>query len=168
MKSILFQMLESPLGRLSAGVYADRLCWLEFHDSEDMATSHIRRLAGKLRAEIQTGSHPLFTKLQTQLGAYFSGERRSFDVPMLFLGTDFQQQSWQALCRIPYGTTWSYQRQATATGRPTAVRAVAGANAKNPIAILVPCHRVIAKSGGLSGYAGGVWRKQRLLALEAA
>ncbi|MHC6800718.1 methylated-DNA--[protein]-cysteine S-methyltransferase [Vibrio antiquarius] len=110
--------------------------------------------------------HPVLRQAVTQLNEYFSGLRNEFDLPLAATGTDFQNQVWQALTTIPYGETWSYQDLANAIGNPKAVRAVGLANGKNPISIVVPCHRVIGKSGKLTGYAGGVERKQRLLALE--
>ncbi|MGP1392173.1 MAG: methylated-DNA--[protein]-cysteine S-methyltransferase [Vibrio diabolicus] len=110
--------------------------------------------------------HPVLRQAVTQLNEYFSGLRNEFELPLAATGTDFQNQVWQALTTIPYGETWSYQDLANAIGNPKAVRAVGLANGKNPISIVVPCHRVIGKSGKLTGYAGGVERKQRLLALE--
>ncbi|WP_442113055.1 methylated-DNA--[protein]-cysteine S-methyltransferase [Pseudomonas sp. NUPR-001] len=103
-----------------------------------------------------------------QLEEYFAGEREVFDVRLAPLGTPFQQEVWQALQRIPYGTTCSYRDLAEHIGRPRAVRAVGTANGANPIAIIVPCHRVIGSNGTLTGYAGGVERKQMLLELEGA
>ncbi|BDR20640.1 methylated-DNA--[protein]-cysteine S-methyltransferase [Vibrio sp. STUT-A16] len=110
--------------------------------------------------------HPILRQAVTQLNEYFSGLRYEFELPLAATGTDFQNQVWQALTTIPYGETWSYQDLANAIGNPKAVRAVGLANGKNPISIVVPCHRVIGKSGKLTGYAGGVERKQRLLSLE--
>ncbi|MCS0356269.1 methylated-DNA--[protein]-cysteine S-methyltransferase [Vibrio diabolicus] len=110
--------------------------------------------------------HPVLRQAVTQLNEYFSGLRNEFELPLAATGTDFQNQVWQALTTIPYGETWSYQDLANAIGNPKAVRAVGLANGKNPISIVVPCHRVIGKSGKLTGYAGGVERKQRLLSLE--
>ncbi|CAE6951311.1 methylated-DNA--[protein]-cysteine S-methyltransferase [Vibrio sp. B1FLJ16] len=110
--------------------------------------------------------HPILTQAVAQLEEYFSGLRNEFDLPLAAAGTDFQNQVWHALTNIPYGETWSYQDLANAIGNPKAVRAVGMANGKNPISVVVPCHRVIGKSGKLTGYAGGVERKQRLLALE--
>lgn len=110
--------------------------------------------------------HPVLLKTKRQLEEYFSGLRNEFELPIAATGTDFQQQVWHALTTIPYGETWSYQDLADAIGNPKAVRAVGMANGKNPISIVVPCHRVIGKSGKLTGYAGGIERKQRLLALE--
>lgn len=110
--------------------------------------------------------HPILTQCVEQIGEYFSGLREQFELPLAATGTDFQNQVWHALTTIPYGETWSYQDLADAIGNPKAVRAVGMANGKNPISIVVPCHRVIGKNGKLTGYAGGVERKQQLLALE--
>lgn len=107
-----------------------------------------------------------FSGLRQQLDHYFAGQRRSFDWPLAPAGTAFQQQVWQALLAIPYGQTRSYGQQAAAIGRPRAVRAVGAANGANPIAILIPCHRVIGSNGQLTGYVGGLPLKAALLALE--
>jgi methylated-DNA-[protein]-cysteine S-methyltransferase len=104
--------------------------------------------------------------VREQLAEYFAGERREFDVPMQLAGTAFQRRVWEELVRIPYGTTITYAELARRVGRPTAVRAVGAANGRNPISILVPCHRVIGADGKLTGYGGGVERKQWLLELE--
>lgn len=104
--------------------------------------------------------------LREQLTAYFAGELRQFDVRLAVAGTPFQQEVWSALRAVPYGTTCTYGDLATAIGRPTAVRAVGAANGRNPVCIVVPCHRVVGSGGSLTGYAGGVERKQLLLALE--
>jgi methylated-DNA-[protein]-cysteine S-methyltransferase len=114
----------------------------------------------------RTGA-PLLTEAATQLAAYFAGERTCFDLPLTFGdGTPFQQQVWAALCDIPYGETISYGQLATRIGQPGAARAVGLANNRNPIAIIVPCHRVIGAGGDLVGYGGGLDRKRYLLALE--
>ena len=102
-----------------------------------------------------------------QFTAYFDGRLQRFDLPLAARGTKFQQQVWQALAQIPYGETRSYSEQATAMGQPQAVRAIGHTNGLNPVSIIVPCHRVIAKSGKLAGYAGGLAAKEYLLALEA-
>lgn len=104
----------------------------------------------------------------SQLDEYFSGLRREFELPLAPTGTPFQQKVWQALCDIPYGTTCSYKDIAVAIGNPKGVRAVGLANGKNPIAIVIPCHRVIGANGRLTGYAGGLDRKATLLSLEGA
>ncbi|KJY67850.1 methylated-DNA--[protein]-cysteine S-methyltransferase [Vibrio nigripulchritudo] len=114
----------------------------------------------------EQASHPVLKQASVELSEYFDGNRQSFDVPLAAKGTDFQKQVWKALTTIPFGETWSYQELANAIGNPKAVRAVGLANGKNPISVIVPCHRVIGKSGKLTGYAGGLERKQALLKLE--
>lgn len=109
-----------------------------------------------------------FVDVRKQLDEYFAGRRRSFELPLAPLGTAFQRQVWEALRAIPYGTTTTYAAIARSIGRPLAVRAVGAANGKNPLSIVVPCHRVIGKDGTLTGYAGGLPIKRRLLELESA
>lgn len=108
-----------------------------------------------------------FDESVTQLGEYFAGRRLEFDIPTVVAGTPFQREVWEALTRIDYGTTRTYAEIASDIGRPTAVRAVAAANARNPLCIVVPCHRVIGSGGRLTGYAGGLDRKKFLLDREA-
>ena len=107
-----------------------------------------------------------FAALREQLAEYFAGQRRQFDVSLKYAGTPFQRRVWQELVRIPFGTTITYGQLAERVGQPTASRAVGHANGRNPISIIVPCHRVIGASGKLTGYAGGVDKKQWLLAWE--
>ena len=104
--------------------------------------------------------------LREQLGAYFAGELQSFDLPLAAAGTPFQQAVWSALREVPYGTTCTYGDLAASLWRPTAVRAVGAANGRNPVCLVVPCHRVIGAAGALTGYAGGIGRKAWLLAHE--
>ena len=108
----------------------------------------------------------LLKRCKKQMDEYFQGKRQAFDLPLKPLGTAFQQAVWAALIAIPYGQTRSYQQIAAAVERPRAVRAVGGANHANPISIIQPCHRVIGADGSLTGYGGGLHRKERLLALE--
>lgn len=109
---------------------------------------------------------PILIKACHQIDEYFSGVRTQFELPLAATGTPFQQRVWQVLCDIPFGETWSYLDIAVAIGNPKAVRAVGLANGKNPISVIVPCHRVIGKNGKLTGYAGGIERKAQLLKLE--
>ena len=109
----------------------------------------------------------VFATAITQLQEYFRGTRQTFDLPLDASGTAFQQQAWAALQQIPYGATLTYQQQATAMGKPAAVRAVGTANGRNPLSIVVPCHRVIGANGSLTGYGGGLPAKQWLLSHEA-
>lgn len=104
--------------------------------------------------------------LKRQLAEYFKGERREFDISLDLVGTEFQKMVWLSLLQVPYGHTISYAEQAKLIGRPTAVRAVANTNGQNRVAIILPCHRVIGSNGTLTGYGGGLWRKEKLLELE--
>lgn len=113
-----------------------------------------------------TEASPLLLRARTELEEYFAGRRREFDLPLAPHGTPFQQRVWQALRAIPYGSTCTYGELASAVGNPRASRAVGMANHRNPLPILIPCHRVIGASGALTGYAGGLEWKRRLLAIE--
>lgn len=117
--------------------------------------------------DARPGAHPLLTLAAEQLEEYFEGRRRVFDLPLELVGTPFQQRAWRALASIPYGTTISYGEQARRLGRPRAARAVGAANACNPIAIVLPCHRVVGADGSLTGYGGGLEVKRALLEHEA-
>ncbi len=159
MESIMntvYTEMPSPLGAVTIQSNAEGLLGIWFETCTTKPSELGRR----------DDQHPILRQAVTQLDEYFSGLRNEFDLPLAATGTDFQNQVWHALTTIPYGETWSYQDLANAIGNPKAVRAVGLANGKNPISIVVPCHRVIGKSGKLTGYAGGVERKQRLLALE--
>ena len=112
--------------------------------------------------------HPILQEAERQLAAYFAGTLRAFTVPLDFNGTDFQKSVWAELLKIPHGETRSYGEIAHRLGRPTASRAVGAANGRNPISIIAPCHRVIGSNGALTGFAGGLDVKRRLLALEGA
>ena len=120
----------------------------------------------RLAELIEDVSHPILLNTQQQLIEYFSGQRKVFDIPLDFEGTDFQKQVWSALLTIPYGETRSYKQIAQQLGNEKAVRAVGAANGKNPISIIAPCHRVIGSGGALVGFAGGLDKKEILLRLE--
>ncbi len=111
-------------------------------------------------------AHPVLVDAARQLAEYFVGDRREFDLPLDLDGTDFQRQAWLALADVPYGETVSYGEQAERIGRPGASRAVGAANAKNPVPIVLPCHRVVGADGSLTGFAGGLELKRKLLAHE--
>ena len=159
--------IPTPLGPMVAGSVDGALCLLEFADRRMLETQLVR-LQRHLDCVFVPGTSELFDRLAEQLELYFSGEATDFSVPILTPGTPFQQQVWERLREIPPGTTKSYGDIAREIGHPTAVRAVARANGDNRIAILIPCHRVIGADGKLTGYGGGLWRKQRLLDVEAA
>jgi methylated-DNA-[protein]-cysteine S-methyltransferase len=114
----------------------------------------------------EVASHSLVAEAVRQIDEYFDGKRREFEIEIALEGTDFQQQVWRQLVTVPFGCVASYQDIAKGVGRPTAVRAVGAANGRNPIAIMVPCHRIIGKNGHLVGYGSGLWRKEWLLKHE--
>jgi methylated-DNA-[protein]-cysteine S-methyltransferase len=133
------------------------------------ATDHaVYRLAFADQATPPNKPNGILTQLRNELQEYFAGARTTFTVPLEPQGTSFQKEVWQTLLRIPSGTTCSYKEVAHALGKPTAFRAVALANKYNPIALIIPCHRVIKSNGDICGYNGGIERKQWLLAHEAA
>lgn len=120
---------------------------------------------GRVRfsSEPLDGSNEVLDQAVAELQEYFAGTRRTFDVPIELRGTEFQQSVWLALAEIPYGETSTYSKQAAAVGRPTAMRAVGSANGRNPLSIVLPCHRIVAANGGLAGFAGGLDTKRWLL-----
>ena len=157
--------IESPLGPLVAGAVDGGVCLLEFGDRR-MLETQAAALRSRLGLPVAPSPHPHLERLEAELSEYFAGNRRAFDLPLVEPGTPFQERVWAALREIPFGEAHSYAELARAIGNPAAVRAVAQANGRNRIAILVPCHRVIGSDGGIGGYGGGVWRKKRLLEIE--
>ncbi|UIR57296.1 methylated-DNA--[protein]-cysteine S-methyltransferase [Sphingobacterium sp. SRCM116780] len=157
--------IETPLGTMYACATEQGICLLEFTDRK-MLETEFKQLTKTLNATIVQGDNPHFDLLEEQLAEYFEGKRKDFSVPLFTPGSDFQNKVWKALVQIPYGETKSYKQQAINIGQQEAVRAVANANGMNKIAILIPCHRVIGTNGNLTGYGGGVWRKNWLLKLE--
>jgi len=154
----IYTFVDSPIGRLL--LQSDGVALTGLHmDVAGWPTQG----AGTGTMDPDGGPLPLAAR---QLAEYFAGRRRDFDLPLRLEGTDFQRRVWQALQEIPYGATWSYGEQAKRIGNPNASRAVGLANGRNPISILVPCHRVIGANGSLTGYGGGVERKRWLLAHE--
>ncbi|GJQ20861.1 MAG: hypothetical protein HBSIN02_12160 [Bacteroidia bacterium] len=164
---IMTAWIESPLGPFVAAATSEGVCLLEFSDRR-MLDHQVGRLRRYFRKAIVPGTNEHLTRLQKELGEYFSGKRTRFTVPLVFPGSKFEQRVWKALLTIPPGKTVSYQDIAKKIGSPQSVRAVGRANGMNRIAILIPCHRVINKDGSLGGYGGGVWRKKRLLELEGS
>lgn len=143
--------IKTPIGTLLAVTDGSAIISLDFADDS---------------VDGDSSDHPLLVQLSQELEEYFAGERSVFTLPLNPAGTLFQKQVWETLLTISYGSTISYAQEAQRFGNPKAIRAVANANGRNPIAILIPCHRVIATGGGLGGYSGGVWRKEFLLKLE--
>lgn len=164
--SLLSHTIPSPLGALMAVVSPNGVCLLEFV-GQARVDRELAQVEAARGGPAQPGHNALTERIDAQLSAYFSGALRSFDLPLDLVGTPFQRRVWQALLAIGYGETWSYGQQARHIGQPTATRAVAAANGQNKLSIVVPCHRVIGSNGKLTGYGGGLPRKQWLLALES-
>ena len=156
-----FRLVPSPLGGIVVAADRSGLRWLEFRQRRDGAFSIPRDWE-------EDPDFPVLRRAEEQLRAYFEGRRRSFSLPLAPLGTPFQRKVWAALQEIPYGETISYSELANRVGRPAAIRAAGAANGKNPISIVIPCHRVLGKDGSLTGYGGGLEKKGALLELEGA
>ncbi len=154
-----------PCGEMILGSFDGKLCLCDWPDGRRRASTDMR-LQRILKAEFVEGSSNVIETVQQQLNEYFLNQRQEFDIPLLFVGTDFQKKVWNELRNIPYGKTVSYGELARRIGMPKAVRAVANANAVNAISIIAPCHRVIGTDGNLTGYGGGLNRKKFLLELE--
>jgi methylated-DNA-[protein]-cysteine S-methyltransferase len=152
-----YATISSPIGELLLVGDGRALHGLHMQDGP-----HPRRIAPSWHHDPSA-----FAGVRAQLAQYFAGERTRFDVEMVLDGSPFQVRVWRALCAIPYGETVSYSQLARSVGAPTSARAVGLANARNPISIIVPCHRVIGADGSLTGYGGGLERKRALLELEA-
>lgn len=157
--------IPTPLGPMVAAATDEALCLLEFADRR-MLPTQLGRLTRYVPGVPTPGDNDVLRGVAAQLGEYFEGSRRSFDVPLHVPGTAFQERVWRELRTIPPGETVSYGELARRIGRPRAVRAVGKANGDNRVAILVPCHRVVGADGALTGYGGGLWRKRRLLEIE--
>lgn len=158
--------ITTPIGEMVAAATDTHLLLFEFAH-RDMLDVQLARVRRAVPSVFEQGESPVFDQLRSEIDEYFAGRRRSFGIPLHVPGTPFQERVWAELQRIPIGTTTSYARVADAIGRPSAVRAVARANGDNRIAIIIPCHRVIGSDGSLTGYGGGLWRKKKLLELEA-
>ena len=152
--------LASPLGAMTLAATESALVWVGFDGQKHAPDTSVWPVSN---------THPLLRQAAEQLRQYFAGERTAFDLPLdMDQGTDFQQSVWRQLLGIAAGQTWRYGALSRALGRASAVRAVGAAVGRNPISIIVPCHRVLGSNGSLTGYAGGVDRKQALLRLEGA
>ena len=155
--------LETPIGPMRIAATPTGLCSVDFTERWDLIRRRLLQRFGNLTESSEGETFGVIPKL----AAYYSGAIESFNhIPFDPGGTPFQQTVWQALREIPRGTTWSYAQLAAHIGSPTAVRAVGATNGRNPLSIVVPCHRVIGKGGELRGYAGGLHRKRWLLSLE--
>ena len=151
--------MPSPVGRLTL-VAGETALVAILWENDDPARV-------RLGASVEQPDHPILLRTETQLGEYFAGVRETFDIALDFIGTEFQKQVWAALLRIPFGETRTYAQIAREIGNPKSVRAVGAANGRNPISIVAPCHRVVGSNGSLTGFAGGLDAKRRLLSLES-
>jgi methylated-DNA-[protein]-cysteine S-methyltransferase len=148
--------IDTPIGPLHA----------EFDEAGRLVELGFRPSSRRVDESTRISTPRRLDDLSTQLTEYFNGKRKSFHYPLAPLGTPFQLAVWNALLEIPYGATMTYAQLAHRIGKPNAVRAVGAANGANPIPVIIPCHRVIGSNGTLTGYGGGIERKQWLLALE--
>jgi O-6-methylguanine DNA methyltransferase len=163
-KLLVLQRFDSPLGQMVMVARNNYICRIDFETlSHQPFDSKALERKGSRIVEQET---EVLAEAQRQLEEYFGGKRFEFDLPLAPEGTTFQQQAWQALREIPYGETRSYQQQAERLGDARFARAVGHANGRNPISIIVPCHRVLGKNGKLTGFASGVDKKAKLLELE--
>lgn len=151
--------IATPLGEMIAVANEKALILLDFSDSKYVNKN--------LPQDFSEERNDILERAERELHDYFAGKLTYFSIPITFSGTEFQQKVWQELLKIPYGSTISYQEQSENIGNPLTIRAVANANSKNHIVIIVPCHRVIGKNKSLTGYAGGIDRKAFLLDLES-
>lgn len=157
---VYYDRFDSPIGPLTIAADASGLRHVLF-------AQHCRP-ARDQASWLLASDADVLVQPRRQLLQYLNGQRQHFDLALAPVGTDFQRTVWQALARIPFAATWSYRQLATEIGRPTATRAVGAANSRNPLPIILPCHRVVGSNGGLTGFAGGLEVKQALLALENA
>ncbi len=164
-EAVTLGWIETPLGPMVAGATRVGVCLLEFTDRRGLERelAEVRRRLGR---PAEPGESDHIRRLREELGSYFQGKLRSFTTPVAAAGTPFEERVWRALREIPYGETRSYEDIAVNVGKPGACRGVGSANGRNPVAIVVPCHRVVRKDGTLGGYGGGLWRKRRLLEIE--
>ncbi|QKF80650.1 methylated-DNA--[protein]-cysteine S-methyltransferase [Halarcobacter ebronensis] len=160
-------VIKTPLGDMLAASTKKGICLLSFYSEEEkQLQKDLDKLKKFFDAEIIPAHNKYFECLQKELDEYFNKKRKEFTLPLQLVGTPFQQSVWKILQKIPYGETISYKEEAQLLKNPKATRAVANANGKNPIAIIIPCHRVIASGKKLGGYSSGVDKKVTLLKLE--
>ncbi|MFW8594009.1 bifunctional transcriptional activator/DNA repair enzyme AdaA [Cribrihabitans neustonicus] len=163
---LLADWIDTPLGAMIAVSCEHRLHLLEFADRKALPRE-VARLQAAQPGGLGFGTPPPTAQVAAELRRFFAGEGADFQTPLALHGTPFEREVWRALQKIPAGETRSYGQMAHAIGRPSSVRAVARANGANQLALIVPCHRVIGADGSLTGYGGGLWRKERLIAIEA-
>lgn len=167
MNFISIEYFKTPFGELILGSFEERLCLADWQYRK-MRKSIDNRIQAGLGAEYKEGYSEVIEKTKEQLTAYFSGESKLFDIPLTLVGSDFQKSVWNELMKIPFGKTNTYLSLSRKLGDEKAIRAVASANGANAISIIVPCHRIIGSNHELTGYAGGLETKKKLLQLESA
>ncbi len=165
MNTICIQYFQSPFGEMILGTYDNKLCMADWRYRKDRTTVD-NRLKKGLNATYIEEESPLLIFAKEELEAYFRGLRKTFEIPILLVGSEFQKKVWQSLMTIPFGDTSSYLNLAKAIDNEKAVRAVASAVGANAISIFIPCHRIIGSDGTLTGYAGGLETKKNLLEIE--
>ena len=165
-ENIKIQYFKTQVGEIILGSYQNKLCIADWRYRK-MRDSIDKRIQKGLNAKYVEEPSEVVTQTINQMNEYFDFKRKVFDIPLVFVGTDFQKKVWQGLIDIPFGTTCSYLELAKRIGNEKAVRAVATANGANSISILVPCHRIIGSNGDLVGYAGGLGTKKKLLDIES-
>ncbi|MDD3592062.1 methylated-DNA--[protein]-cysteine S-methyltransferase [Sulfurovum sp.] len=165
MKQIQIQYHKTPCTEFILGSFEGKICLLDYRYREKRETID-RRIQKGLDAVYVEQDNPLLQETRKALDEYFAGKRKTFGLPLLTVGTPFQIRVWEALQKIPYGATVTYAQLAKEIGRPEAVRAVANAVGANALAIIIPCHRIVGSDGTLTGYAGGLALKQRVLDIE--
>ncbi|GAA5100131.1 methylated-DNA--[protein]-cysteine S-methyltransferase [Wohlfahrtiimonas larvae] len=163
--NLYYTLIDTPIGQVVACDAMGKLCALEFVDDALLEIVEFVAKAAKLTPKAEETK--VLAQTREELTEYFSQTRKKFTIPLLMIGTEFQQSVWNVLLTIPYGRTISYKDESIQLGNEKAIRAVSNANGKNKISIIVPCHRVIGSDGSLTGYAGGLHRKQYLLNLES-
>ncbi len=166
MQQINIQYYNSPCGELILASVGDDLCLCDWNEMP-CAERNKLRVSRYMKAEFKIETSPILELAKKQLNEYFTGIRKIFNIPLRPIGTDFQKKVWHRLLNIPYGETRSYKEIAISMGNPNSTRAVAGAIGANGISIFIPCHRVIGSNHCLTGFAGGLDAKRRLLELEA-
>ena len=164
-ETLYHTQINTPLGEMEAIASAKGVCLLEFASRKELDKEK-KALETHFDSKLVNGNNAHLDLLSKELAAYFNGELLEFTVPIVLNGTAFQKKVWQALLEVPYGETRTYMEQTKIIGDQKAIRAVATANGKNQIAIVVPCHRIIGSDGSLTGYAGGIENKRALLNLE--
>ncbi len=163
---LYYEFYNSPLGKILLVASDEFLLYLDFLEDNCDLSFEVDEVSVLFSAPLDMFANNIIQHTKVQLDEYFNGTLKTFTIPLKTFGTTFQKQAWEELCKIPYGETISYKEQATRLNNPKAMRAVGGANGKNKIAVVIPCHRVIGANKELTGFASGVWRKKWLLEHE--